>query len=160
MSSTTKVVSVIGGAGAQGISVVKSLLDTYKVRAFTRSPAKLQHISHPNLIIVQVDTNNQAALTEALRGSWAVFANTFSDYDQPLGVEEKLGKSIVDAVASVGVEWLVFSSLPEGMPFRAFQEKSSVMRYAREIGKRTGLKNIFVEVCLPSLPNTGPAHGR
>lgn len=143
---SSKVVSVVGATGNQGLGVVQNLLDDFQVRAFTRSPEKLNQLSHANLSVVHVDPNDTAALTEALKGSWALFVNTFSDWSKPLGVEEKLGKSIVDAAAEAGVEWLVYSGLPDNMPFRAFVEKANVMKYAREVAKKSGLKNIFVEV--------------
>ncbi|TCD70551.1 hypothetical protein EIP91_002897 [Steccherinum ochraceum] len=146
--SPNKVVAVIGSTGAQGFSVVQSLLPSFFVRAFTRSQEKLQSLAseNPNLSVVQVDPNDTAAVKAALHGVWALFVNTFSDYTQPLGVEEKQGKGIVDAAAEAGVEWLVFSSLPDNMPFRAFVDKANVMKYAREIARKSSMKNVFVEL--------------
>ncbi|KAH8103432.1 hypothetical protein BXZ70DRAFT_729756 [Cristinia sonorae] len=147
MSSQSRVVAVIGASGVQGLSVVNALLDTFPVHAYTRDASKLKHLSHPNLTVVEVDINDSTALKAALKnGVWALFANNLSDYTKPIGAEEALGKNIVDAAAEAGVEWLVYSSMPEGNPFRAFVEKSNVMKYAREVTKRSQLKNVFVEV--------------
>lgn len=148
MSSNNKVVAIIGSTGAQGLSVVQSILPSFSVRAFTRSPEKLQSLAsmHSNLSVVQVDPNDRAAIKAALHGVWALFVNTFSDYTQPIGAEEKQGKGIVDAAAAAGVEWLVYSSLPENMPFRAFVEKTNVVKHAREVATKSNMKNIFVEV--------------
>jgi len=57
----------------------------------------------------------------------------------------------VDAAAEAGVEWLVNSSLPEDMPFRAFVEKAETMKYAREVAKRLGLKNVSIQYAKPIL---------
>ena len=141
-----KVVSVYGATGQQGFSVVKSLLDHYKVRALTRSPEKLKELSHPNLTIIQVDIDDRATLTAAFQGSWAVFANTFSDYAKPAGSETALGNRIVDAAVEAGAEWFIWSGSPEGVPVRAWSEKAATMQYAREVAKKTGLKNVFVQV--------------
>ncbi|KAH8103433.1 hypothetical protein BXZ70DRAFT_1005853 [Cristinia sonorae] len=144
---STQVVAVIGASGVQGLSVVNALLDTFPVHAYTRDASKLKHLSHPNLTVVEVDINDPAALKAALKnGVWTLFANTLSDYTRPIGAEEALGKSIVDAAAEAGVEWLIYSALPEGNPFRACVEKSNVMKYARDVAKTSQLKNIFVEL--------------
>lgn len=149
-SAQIKTVAIIGATGNQGMSVVKSLLECYPVRAFTRSPEKLQSLAseQPNLSIAHVaDLTDIAAITANLKGIWALFVNTYSDYTQPVGAEEKQGRAIVDAARDAGVEWLVYSSLPQGFPFRSFEEKANVAKYAREVAKVSGLKNIFPEVC-------------
>lgn len=142
-----KVVSVYGASGVQGLSVVKSLLDDYKVRALTRSAEKLKDLSHPNLTVVEVDIENTASLAEAFKGSWAVFANTFTDYEKPEGTEARLGKIVVDAVvAAGGIEWFLWSGGLPGMPSRAWAEKAEVVVYAQEKAKQTGLKNVWIGV--------------
>ncbi|THH27999.1 hypothetical protein EUX98_g6189 [Antrodiella citrinella] len=143
----SQVIGVIGSTGAQGFSVVQSLLEQFPVRAFTRTPEKLQQLtSNPNFSAVQLDPADHAAVKASLKGVWALFVNTFSDYTQPIGAEERQGKAIVDAAVEAGVEWLVYSALPENMPFRAFEEKAKVMKYAREVGKTSNLKPIFVQL--------------
>ena len=154
-----KVVSVYGATGQQGLCVVKSLLDTYKVRALTRSPEKLKDLAHPNLTVIQVDIDDRATLTAAFQGSWAVFANTFSDYSKPEGTETKLGNRIVDAAVEAGAEWFVWSGCAEGVALQAWEEKAATMQYAREVAKKTGLKNVFVQVCSRDLCWSGGSCG-
>jgi len=73
----SKIVAVIGSFGAQGLSVVQSLLEQYPVRACTRNPDKLQQLtSHPNFTVVQVDPNDTVAVKAALKDVWALFVNT------------------------------------------------------------------------------------
>ena len=142
---TSKIVAVFGSTGAQGFGVVESILETYQVRAFTRSPEKLKHLAHPNLTVIQLDLGDSATLAAALKGVWAFFVNTFSDDSQPEGAEEQLGKSIVDAAAEGGVEWLIYSGC-EHTPYRAFKEKANVVEYARTVARKSGFKCIFPEV--------------
>jgi len=72
--------------------------------------------------------------------------NTFSDYTKPEGTEEALLKSIIDVAAECNVEYLVLSALPAGMPARAYVAKSNAMEYAKEVGKKSSLKSIFVQM--------------
>lgn len=148
-TAMSKVVAIIGATGVQGNSVLKSLIDIYTIRAFTRSPEKLKDVTHPNLTIAKVDIDDVATVKANLAGVWAVFMNTVSDYTKPEGSEQKQAEGVIDAAAEAGVEWLIFSASPEGMPARAWMEKAGAMVHAREVAKRPGatLKNVFVEVC-------------
>lgn len=147
--AASQTVAIIGSTGTQGSSVLHSLLDTpHPIRALTRSGAKLQPLvdAHPTLHVQNTDIGDVASLKDGLRGAWALFVNTFSDYSKPEGTEEALLKSIIDAAAESGVEYLILSALPEGMPARAYEEKSRAMKYTRIISKRTSLRPIFVQV--------------
>jgi len=145
--ASQQAITIIGSTGNQGLSVLKSLLSTsHPIRALTRSPSKLQSYNSPNLTILETDITNTDQLRESLKGVWAVFVNTISDYSEPEGTEEALLKSIIDVAAASGVEWLLFSSLPEGMPARAYIEKSNAAKYAKEVAKTTNLKPIFVQM--------------
>ena len=147
-----KVVSVFGASGEQGLGVVNSLLNDHKVNALTRSPEKLKGLSHPNLTVVKVNIDDPSTLVDAFEGSWAVFANTWTDYFQPEGVQITVGKRVVDAAVEAGVEWFVYSSAAEGVPAQAWREKSAVMQYARAISRKTGLKTIFPQVSVHFSP--------
>lgn len=140
-----KLVSVFGASSEIGRYVVKSLLDDYKVNALTRLPDKFKDLSHPNLTVVKIDVDDPKTFVAAFQGSWAVFATTFSDYNRPEGSETKVGNSVADAAAEVGVEWFIWSGTPTGMPTRAFREKAATMGYVRELSKKTGMKSIFVQ---------------
>lgn len=70
-------VSIAGATGYIGGRLVPRLLESgYRVRCLVRSPGKLQARSwagHPNLEIVPIDLNDQAALAQALQGSTAAY---------------------------------------------------------------------------------------
>lgn len=145
LSAADQVVAIIGATGVQGSSVLRSLLSTpHPLRALTHSVSKLQ--PSEQLTVVGTDISDSMSLESGLRGAWAVFVNTFSDYSKPEGTEEALLKKIIDASSKSGVRYIVLSTLPEGMPARAYLEKSNAMQYARETAKRSGLKAIFVQV--------------
>ncbi|THH28820.1 hypothetical protein EUX98_g5378 [Antrodiella citrinella] len=151
MSSTQaqRTIAIIGSTGNQGFGVLTSLLSTqHPLRALAANPAKLSphHADHPNLTVVQTDISDRDSLSAGLRGVWALFVNTLSDYTKPEGTEEALLKSIIDAAVESGVEYLVLSALPAGMPARAYISKSNAMEYAKEVGKRSNLKSIFVQM--------------
>lgn len=95
--------------------------------------------------VIDTDITDPASLKAALSGAWALFVNTFSDYSKPEGTEEALLKSIILAAAQSGVQYLVLSTLPAGMPARAYIEKASAMDYAREVARTSALKPVFVE---------------
>lgn len=118
----------------------------HPVYALTRSAARLQHLQKASLAVIDTDITDPASVRTGLVGVWALFINTLSDYSQPEGTEERLLKSLIDAAAQSGVEYLVMSTLPEGMPARAYIEKSRAMAYARKVAKKTQLKPIFVHM--------------
>ena len=148
-TTTSRTVAIIGSTGNQGSSVLKSLLETsHPILALTRSTSKLDAhtASHPTqLTAVKTDITDPTSLRLALQGVFALFVNTFSDYTKPDGTEEALLRSIVDAAAQSGVQYLIMSVLPEGMPARAYIAKSRAMNYAREVFERTSTKPIFVQ---------------
>lgn len=147
MSPSEQIIAIIGSTGNQGSSVLESLLLTeHPIRALTHSPSKLINRTGPNLTAVKTDISNSSSSKEGLQGVWALFVNTLSDYSKPEGTEEALLRSIIDTAAESGVEWLVLSTLPEGMPARAYIEKSNAAKYAREVARRSSLKPIFVLV--------------
>lgn len=78
-----KLVTVYGGTGAQGRSVVRSLLQnkSFKVRAITRDPSskKAQEVASWGAEIVVADGWKKDQITAAFVGSWAAFVNTNSD---------------------------------------------------------------------------------
>ena len=153
LSKPTRTVAVIGSTGNQGSTVIRSLLDTsYSIVALTRSTSKLEPliVAHPQLSAVQADIMDATSLQGVLRGVYALFMNTFSDYTKPDGTEEALLRSIVDTAVQSGVQYLIMSVLPEGMPARAYIAKSRAMNYAREVTTGTSTKPIFVQVSFQS----------
>ena len=147
MTASEQIVAIIGSTGTQGLGVLQSLLPTpHPIRALTRTSSKLDHIKASNLAVVQTDISDSSALKESLKGVWALFVNTMSDWSLPEGSEEALLKSIIDVAAESGVEWLILSDLPEGVPATAFVEKSNAGKYAREVAQKSSLKPISVQV--------------
>ena len=144
-------IAIIGATGTQGRSVLTALLSTdHPIYALTRSPTKLHDLAltHPKLSVIETDIADPGSLSLALVGVWALFVNTLSDYTKPEGTEERLLRGIVDAAAEAGVEWLVMSTLPEGVPARAYEEKARAAAYAREVAQKGRVKPIFVQVRL------------
>jgi len=143
--ANSQVVAIIGSTGVQGSGVLNSVLQTpHPVRALTRSPSKLP--TNLNLTPIDTDISSPDSLEAGLKDAWALFVNTFSDYSKPEGTEAQLLRSIIDAAANAGVEYLILSTLPSGMPARAYVEKSQAMEYAKEMSKTTNLKPIFVQM--------------
>jgi uncharacterized protein YbjT (DUF2867 family) len=91
--SHTKLITVYGSTGAQGGSVVNSILrdkrNQFRVRGITRDPMseKAKQLASAGVEMVKADGLKNEELVEAFRGSWAVFVNTNSD-DQVSGAED------------------------------------------------------------------------
>ncbi|KAJ7662812.1 hypothetical protein DFH06DRAFT_1325162 [Mycena polygramma] len=118
--STPRIVSVFGATGLQGAAVVRALLKdgTFSPRAITRNPqseAALK-LKAEGAEVVKGDPLDRATLTEALRGSEAVFAVTAIIL--PLEAEGEgpnelvQGINMVDAAKEAGVKFFIFTSLP------------------------------------------------
>ncbi|KAJ5480651.1 hypothetical protein N7530_006160 [Penicillium desertorum] len=114
-------ISVIGATGAQGNSVVQSLIQNpeFEVRCITRDKAspKAQAVAKLGVQVFQADTADADALQAALAGSWGVFINIATEgltKAQAMDVEDgvALGISILSSAASAGVAHVVFSSAP------------------------------------------------
>lgn len=151
LHAASQPIAIIGATGTQGRSVLAALLETeHPVYALTRSPAKLHDLSiaHQSLKVIETDIADPGSLRSGLVGVWALFVNTLSDYSKLEGTEEAMLRGIVDAAYESGVEWLVLSALPEGVPARAYEEKARAMKYARETAGKGKIKPIFVHVGL------------
>jgi uncharacterized protein YbjT (DUF2867 family) len=84
---TDKLILVIGGTGAQGLAVVKALLEPtsdgasspYGVRILTRDPEHPKvkaEFTHPNIELVQGSFTDLAKVEYALEGVWGAYVNT------------------------------------------------------------------------------------
>src|SRR5262249_53711758 len=82
-----KLILVIGGTGAQGLAVVKALLEPtserasspYAVRILTRNPEHPKvkaEFNHPNIELVQGSFTDLAKVEHALEGAWGAYINT------------------------------------------------------------------------------------
>ncbi|KAL1663584.1 hypothetical protein GGF50DRAFT_56590 [Schizophyllum commune] len=136
MSTTDKLIVVLGATGLQGASVVDTFLEIpgWKVRGVTRNPdgAKGRALAARGVEVVKADLNDAASLTAAFTGAHAIFAVT--DFWAPFfdpATEAKLApgqlmneycfdeevrqaKNIFHAVIPVldGLERFVYSTLP------------------------------------------------
>ena len=126
-----KTIAIVGATGAQGSSVVRTLLadpeEQWYVKALTRNPSsanaqKLPALSLERITLVQADTSDSATLIPAFRGCHAIFAATdywapffnpelrkkyFSGEDLRIFAYEdeiRHGKNIADAAQKVLVE--------------------------------------------------------
>ncbi|KAJ7089505.1 hypothetical protein C8R43DRAFT_939118 [Mycena crocata] len=117
---SSRIVSIFGATGHQGSAVVHALLKdgTFIPRAILRNPESDAALKLKGLgvEVAKGDLLDKASLVNALHGSEAVFGVTFPIF--PLKAEGEgpnelvQGKNLVDAAKEVGVQFVVFSSLP------------------------------------------------
>jgi len=145
-----KTILVTGATGAQGGSVARHLLRRghFAVRCLTRKPDSdaAQALREAGAEVVGGDLNDIESLRSALRGCHGVFGvtNFWEHFEQ----EYSQGKNLIDAVAEVGVQHFVFSSLPSvkrhdpNLEVPHFEMKAQLEEYARE----KGIPSTFVHV--------------
>jgi uncharacterized protein YbjT (DUF2867 family) len=113
-------VTVFGATGKTGSAVVGELLAAgIDVKAVARAADKLSPLAKRGAKTVVADIGDASALTEALRGSDAVYAMIPGDYHQPdlLGQYARGAEGIAHAVQASGVGRVVFlSSLGAEVP--------------------------------------------
>ncbi|CAG8515120.1 9929_t:CDS:2 [Dentiscutata erythropus] len=121
MSFQKPLVMVSGATGAQGGSVANSLLATgkYRVRALTRNPEsdKAKALVAKGAEVFKADLSIKEDVKNALNGSdIAYIVTNFFDpsiYPNNMAEEERQGKVIADVAKEVGLNWLIYSSLPD-----------------------------------------------
>ncbi|CAG8629826.1 36597_t:CDS:2, partial [Gigaspora margarita] len=118
MSSQKPLVVVSGATGIQGGSVVNSLLATgkYRVRALTRNleSDKAKTLATKGAEVCKCDLSIKEDVRNALNGSEIAFINTnTATYPNNPNEEERQGKMIADVAKEIGLNWLIYSSLPE-----------------------------------------------
>ncbi|KAI9648249.1 hypothetical protein NHQ30_002881 [Ciborinia camelliae] len=148
--SFKQLIVVFGATGAQGGSVVRSILsdpklkESWAVRGVTRDVAKpsAKALEALGAETVAADLNDAATLKTAVKGAYAVFAVTNFWESQSADIEKKQGKAIADAAKEAGVQHFIWSSLlhvtelSKGvLPHVAhFDSKADVEKYIRQIG--------------------------
>lgn len=117
----SKLLVVFGATGQQGGSVVEQVINDpelskeYRVRAVTRDPSKAagKALAQKGVEVVKGDADDAASLTSVLDGAHSVFAVTVSVLDKvDKTAEVTQGKAIADAAVAAGVEFFIFSTLP------------------------------------------------
>jgi len=125
--SSQRLVVVIGATGAQGGSVISTLLKdpSYKLRAVTRNPTSeaAQKLSTQGVEIVSANLDDKFSLIAAFRGANIIFAvtnfwETFATQG-PVAAESNdftQGKNLADAAASTStLEHYIWSAIPSGL---------------------------------------------
>ncbi|CAG8448043.1 10643_t:CDS:2 [Dentiscutata heterogama] len=126
MSSQKPLVVVSGATGAQGGSVVNSLLATgkYRIRALTRKPEsdKAKALVAKGVEVFKADLAVKEDVKNALNGADIAFIVTnfwdSSIYPNNTAEEERQGKMIADVAKEVGLNWLIYRTL--GIPNSTF----------------------------------------
>ncbi|CAG8975217.1 hypothetical protein HYALB_00004278 [Hymenoscyphus albidus] len=148
---TTKLITVYGGTGNQGGSVVRSLLRNpheFSVRVISRNPSseKSQELINLGAQVVRADAWESQSLVQAFQGAWGAFVNMNSDEfvlsDENSPSEFDMGKNIIDSAIIAGVQHLVFSSGPSctdltngKVNMKAMNMKNKVQLYAQSLHK-------------------------
>jgi len=148
---TKPIVAVLGITGKQGGSVAKAILSDgkYTIRGVTRDLSKphAKHLLSQGIEVIQGDATKEETLTKLFHGVKIVFAVT-SYFDPGTSVqEEAIGKLTADVAKKAGVEFYVWSTLPNANKISNkkfsvphFDMKANVDDYLKTIG----LKCAFV----------------
>jgi len=111
------VISVMGGTGLQGGSVVDALLaqGTSKVRVASRNPASdaARALSARGVEVVKADLLDPPSLAAAFEGARGAFVVTQFWEPGQGSRETEIGTAAVKAARSAGVEHLIWSTLPD-----------------------------------------------
>lgn len=111
------IISVIGGTGLQGGSVVNALLarGDFKVRVASRNPASdaARALAARDVEVVHADLLDPGSLVAAFEGAYGAFVVT--DFWEPTqgAREATIGAAAVGAAREAGVEHLIWSTLPD-----------------------------------------------
>jgi uncharacterized protein YbjT (DUF2867 family) len=138
MSTTQKLIAVVGATGHQGGAVVRALQASghFKVRALTRNPAQ-----HPKLgdEVVLADFNRPETLKAAFTGAHGAFIVT--NAWEAGAQESQQARAAVEAAKEAGVQHLIWSTLPNVETISAgkmnvphFTDKAKVERVVMEAG--------------------------
>jgi len=151
----SKLIAVFGATGAQGGSVLRSLIKTgtYHVRAITRNPnsgkAK-QLASLSNVSVHQADLDDQTSISKVLKNCYGAFLVTdFSAHFEHK--ETKQGTDLIDNAIKNNLSHVVFSGLENvasviGKPCLHFDYKAAVEDY----GLKHSNKISFTSIRLPA----------
>jgi uncharacterized protein YbjT (DUF2867 family) len=111
------IITVIGGTGLQGGGVVNALLaqGEFKVRVASRNVASeaARALAAREVELVQADLLDPSSLARAFEGAYGAFVVT-NFWEPNQGVREaEIGAAAVTVARKVGVEHLIWSTLPD-----------------------------------------------
>lgn len=143
--SEKPIIAIFGGTGAQGGSVVKSLLNDgrFSLRILTRNlnSKKAIKFSKRGVKVFQGNMWNQDDLKKFLNGAYGCFVVTNFWDKECMGKEELLGKQIARIAREVGVRHFVWSTLPNVQKISHgkynvphFSDKARVNKYIKQLG--------------------------
>jgi hypothetical protein len=121
MAGSKKVLAIFGATGQQGGALAAYVLSdpelsaSYAVRAITRdvTSSKVANLRHQGAEVVPGDISDVVSLESALKGVQTVFIMTTHAWG-PNAVEVEFGqvKNAADTAVALGVEYVIFSTLP------------------------------------------------
>ncbi|KAA6416036.1 MAG: hypothetical protein FRX48_00755 [Lasallia pustulata] len=145
-----KVVVVFGATGLQGGSIIEQILSDpkassqFSIRGITRDPTKpaAKALTAKGVDCVAADLEDKPSLRKAFEGAYAAYAVT--NYWEKLSaeIEVQQGKNVADVAKAVGLQHLIWSSLPNVTKLSGgalsqvyhFDSKADVEEYIRKIG--------------------------
>eukprot|EP01118_Nematostelium_gracile_P003757 TRINITY_DN1435_c0_g1_i2.p1 TRINITY_DN1435_c0_g1~~TRINITY_DN1435_c0_g1_i2.p1 ORF type:complete len:417 (+),score=120.88 TRINITY_DN1435_c0_g1_i2:2-1252(+) len=142
--SSKRWVAVLGGTGAQGGAVIRSLLadGKWSIRTLSRNAnsAESQKLLSSGVEVLQGNLHNEMDLARLFNGVYAVFAVTDAYDPQSAGKETLLGNSIARLAKAAGVSHFIWSTLPNvetisGGKYRVphFTDKARVNSFIRSL---------------------------
>ncbi|WWC60886.1 uncharacterized protein I303_103462 [Kwoniella dejecticola CBS 10117] len=145
-SNQDKTIVVFSATGAQGGSVVDSLLDAgYKVVGITRNTesSSAQALKKKGVQLATGDTNDANTYKEALKGAYGVFVNVdfwsvykATGYNADAAAKEEIRQATdaFKAAQEAGVKHVVYSTLDDKTQAPHWQSKADASKWANQNG--------------------------
>lgn len=145
--SEKKILGVLGATGRQGGSVVDFVLNDselsklYAIRAFTRDPTKpaAKALAERGVEVVEGDSDDLEALKKRMVGVDSLFLMTPMAGGGPV-TEYETGKGIANAAVEAGVQYIIYSTLPNANKISGgqvtvphFDDKAKTEEYIRTL---------------------------
>lgn len=130
MKMSTRTIAIIGATGAQGIPVVRDLVQSgdYTVRALTRDPdstrfKEIQAFGPPGAVQTVVGSfASEEALRDVFRGAWGAFVN-IDGFNCGEKTETYWSIRAYELAIEEGVKFYVFGNLPYGYKLGGYDPK-------------------------------------
>ncbi|TGO25352.1 hypothetical protein BPAE_0082g00380 [Botrytis paeoniae] len=154
----SKTLAVFGATGLQGSSIIHNILNDaslsqqYTIRGITRNTTSpLSQTLAEKISIVHGDVTDPHSLRTALTNVHTVFFMTLPDFSSnAVEIEYHNGKTIVDVAIEMGVQYIIFSTLPDVSALSkgkytkvtAFDAKAKIEQYIRSLA----IKSSFISL--------------